>query len=98
MRSENEKLTPDPGLPLPIVDSVEWLRQLVDRLQDIIRNTTRRVNHLLDGFMLGVSALPTATSQHRGRMIVLEGAAGVIDKLYWCRKTAGDTYEWKEIV
>lgn len=98
MRSDNEKLVRDPGLPLPLHDKEAWLQQLVDRLQQLVRNSNQRVNQLLDGFMLGVSALPTATIQHRGRMIVLEGAAGVIDKLYWCRKTAGDTYEWKELV
>lgn len=45
-----------------------------------------------------VTALPTASSQYRGRMVRVEGAAGVADSLYVCMKSATDTYSWKPVV
>lgn len=45
-----------------------------------------------------VSALPTADSNLRGKLLRVEGGAGVADSLYLCIKNIGDTYEWSEIV
>jgi len=41
--------------------------------------------------------LPTADSSYRGKMIRVEGGAGVADKLYMCMKSAADTYSWVQI-
>lgn len=41
-----------------------------------------------------VSALPSAASALRGRMVRLVGGAGVADQVYVCRKNAADAYEW----
>lgn len=41
--------------------------------------------------------LPTADASYRGKMIRVEGGAGVADKLYMCMKSASDTYSWVQI-
>ncbi|MFJ4288154.1 right-handed parallel beta-helix repeat-containing protein, partial [Paenarthrobacter nicotinovorans] len=38
--------------------------------------------------------LPTADAMRRGQMRLIQGASGVADGLYLCRKKADDTYEW----
>lgn len=38
--------------------------------------------------------LPTADATRRGQMRLIQGAAGVADGLYLCRKKADDSYEW----
>jgi hypothetical protein len=38
--------------------------------------------------------LPTASADYRGKMIRVEGGAGVADTLYVCMKKADDTYAW----
>lgn len=45
-----------------------------------------------------VSALPTASVNHRGAIAFVAGGAGVADVAYWCRKNAADTYEWQALV
>jgi hypothetical protein len=42
-------------------------------------------------------ALPTADASYRGKMIRVEGGAGVPDKLYMCMKSAADTYSWVQV-
>ena len=41
--------------------------------------------------------LPTPDASYRGKMIRVEGGAGVADKLYMCMKSAADTYSWVQI-
>jgi len=41
--------------------------------------------------------LPTADASYRGKMIRVEGGAGVADKLYICMKSASDTYSWVQV-
>ena len=41
--------------------------------------------------------LPTPSADYRGKMIRVEGGAGVADKLYMCMKSAADTYSWVQI-
>jgi hypothetical protein len=96
--SRSTKITPEPGLPREQKDTAAWMRQLVNRLFVLFRQFIDQINLLLDGYLLPVSALPTISATHRGRFIVLNGGAGVIDKLYWARKKADDTYEWIEVV
>lgn len=38
--------------------------------------------------------LPTPSAAYRGKMIRVEGGAGVADSLYMCMKSAADTYSW----
>lgn len=95
--ARTDKIPSDPALPRIYEQPLPWLHALTVRLYTLLRLIIDMVNLLLDGYVLQVSALPTATEQHRGRMVVLRGAAGVIDHLYWCRKTAADGYEWAEI-
>jgi len=38
--------------------------------------------------------LPTASANYRGKIYILQGAAGVADLPYMCIKNASDTYEW----
>ena len=42
--------------------------------------------------------LPTPDASYRGKMIRVEGGAGVADKLYMCMKSAADTYSWVLVV
>jgi len=42
-------------------------------------------------------ALPAASSTYRGKMIRVEGGAGVADKLYVCMKSASDAYSWAQV-
>lgn len=44
------------------------------------------------------SALPTADTPRRGALARVEGASGVLDILYWERKTTADTLEWVPVV
>jgi len=41
--------------------------------------------------------LPTPDASYRGKMIRVEGGAGVADKLYICMKSAADTYSWVQV-
>lgn len=96
--SRSTKIPPEPALPREQKDDHAWLRQLVNRLFVLFRMFIDQMNLLLDGYLLPVSVLPTISATHRGRFITLNGGVGVIDKLYWARKTAADTYEWIEVV
>jgi len=42
-------------------------------------------------------SLPPASSSYRGKMIRVEGGAGVTDKLYCCMKKADNSYEWVQV-
>lgn len=42
-------------------------------------------------------ALPAATSGLRGKVVVVQGAAGVADQFYICRKNSADAYEWAQL-
>ncbi|PEO16808.1 hypothetical protein CN546_14180 [Bacillus wiedmannii] len=44
-----------------------------------------------------LTSLPTANANHRGKMIRLEGANGVEDKLFICKKKSDGTYHWKQL-
>jgi len=41
--------------------------------------------------------LPAASAAYRGKMLRVEGGAGVADLLYMCMKSAADTYSWVQI-
>jgi len=41
--------------------------------------------------------LPTASADYRGKMIRVEGGAGMADTLYLCMKKTDDTYAWIQI-
>ncbi len=41
-----------------------------------------------------VSSLPVATSARRGQILRVEGAAGVADMSYMCKKDAANAYSW----
>jgi len=96
--ARTDKIPAEPGLPRTYEKPLPWLNALTVRLFTLFRVLIDTVNLLVDGYLLQTAALPTANAQNRGRMVILRGGAGVIDKLYWCRKTAADSYEWKEIV
>lgn len=98
--ARTDRLVKEVGLPRrqENAEDVEaWIRQITEQLLVAFRHIIDAVNLLIDGYLLDTT-LPTASVTHRGRMVIVRGGAGVIDKLYWCRKTAADTYEWKEIV
>jgi len=42
-------------------------------------------------------SLPAPSATYRGRMIRVEGASGVADKLYICMKNTDDSYSWIEV-
>lgn len=44
-----------------------------------------------------VTALPTASINHRGALALVTGGVGVADVPYVCRKNAADAYEWLAI-
>lgn len=51
-------------------------------------------------FFVGKDAdgsLPTASESYRGKILRVEGGAGVADKLYMCMKKADDTYAWVQV-
>lgn len=48
------------------------------------------------GQLSAFTSLPTPDATYRHRAIALEGASGVADHVYVCRKKADDTYEWYE--
>jgi len=56
-------------------------------------------NLFLSQYLLSgkVASLPTADSSYRGKMIRVEGGAGVADKLYCCMKKADNSYEWVQV-
>jgi len=80
----------------------EWARLIretdncridISRMGDlsIIEDRFLRIGKDSDG------TLPTASADYRGKMIRVEGGAGVADKLYICMKTAADTYSWIQV-
>jgi len=56
-------------------------------------------NLFLSQYLLSgkVASLPTADSSYRGKIIRVEGGAGVADKLYVCMKSASDAYSWVQV-
>jgi len=58
---------------------------------DIVDDKFLKVGKDSDG------SLPTASASYRGKMIRVEGGAGVADKLYICLKSAVDTYSWVQV-
>jgi len=50
------------------------------------------------GAIVTVSTLPTAVADLRGKMVRVNGAAGVADQVYICRKNAANTYEWAAVL
>ena len=42
----------------------------------------------------GVGVLPVASVTYRGVLWLVQGAAGVTDRVYVCLKAAADTYSW----
>lgn len=48
-------------------------------------------------FAENVDSAPTADSEHRGKIIVIKGGAGVADVLKVCVKNAADAYVWKTV-
>lgn len=56
----------------------------------------------LDDKFLGLgkdsdAVLPNADAGYRGKMIRIEGGAGVADHVFVCRKLADDSYEWTQL-
>lgn len=96
--SRSDKFPPDPGLPREQKDSLRWLGDLTKRLYSLLRQMIESMNLLTDGYLLNVAALPTISNTHRGRLILLRGGAGVVDKIFLARKKADETFEWIEVV
>ena len=46
------------------------------------------------GFMFGAGTEPACNALTRGRVVMVQGGAGVADTLRVCRKDAVDSYEW----
>lgn len=44
-----------------------------------------------------VTSLPTASSAHRGRVVMVKGATNVADAIYMCKKLADESYDWIQI-
>ena len=61
----------------------------------IVNNTNLRL--VSPGITFINDALPTATVALRSQIRVVQGAAGVADKMYLCIKNSSNTYEWKEV-
>lgn len=49
------------------------------------------------GRLTKVSVLPVASAAYRGRLLRVEGGAGVADALYICEYTAANTYNWRQL-
>jgi hypothetical protein len=49
------------------------------------------------GIILAVDDLPAASAAYRGRVAILEGAAGVADEVHVCVKDAADAYAWEQV-
>ncbi|MNJ90416.1 hypothetical protein D3C87_80130 [compost metagenome] len=43
------------------------------------------------------NSLPVASSNYRGKILIVEGGIGVSDELYICKKLANETYNWIQI-
>ncbi len=96
--ARSDKLPRDPGLPKELPDVTSWLRALVSRLNSLIPRQHDTVNSLVDGYLLHVGSLPAPNEANRGRMVILRGASGSADRLFWCKKRADDTYVWQEVL
>jgi hypothetical protein len=46
------------------------------------------------GFVFGAGTEPACNALTRGRVVMVQGGAGVADRLRVCRKDAVDSYEW----
>lgn len=57
----------------------------------------RLVRTSVDGYPPSIDALPAAAATYRGRLFRVEGAAGVADATYECRKDAANAYAWVAI-
>lgn len=55
--------------------------------------------NMIDNFLTvgKVNTLPAANFTRRGQIIRIEGAKGVEDKVYICKKKADETYDWVQI-
>lgn len=43
------------------------------------------------------AALPAAGEQWRGKIVLIEGAAGVADVVYCCLKAIDESYSWEVV-
>jgi hypothetical protein len=65
-------------------------------LDDVQDGIVKRDSNKL--FTVGsVSALPTANATQRGKIAMVQGASGVADSVYACKKLANDTYSWVQV-
>lgn len=93
--SRSDKLPPDPGLPRPQKPE-SWLQELNVRLYALLTRMIDLVNLLLDGYVLTVTTLPTASETHRGRIVYVRGGAGARDRTYMCLKSDAGVLNWIE--
>jgi hypothetical protein len=48
--------------------------------------------------IIGLASLPSAVADLRGRMVRVNGGAGVADEVYICRRNAAGAYEWAAVL
>ncbi len=87
-------------LQFPIVLGIkdEAVKDFARDLADVLYRNQRKIHDDLVA-MQNVDRdveLPTAAEEYRGRVLVLDGGAGVADKAYICLKGDDDAYHWKE--
>jgi len=93
--ARTDKLPPDPGLPRQ--DKAEvWLNALTVRLYSLLSRMIDSTNLLIDGYVLTVAVLPTASSTHRGRLVYVQGGVGARDRAYICLKADSGAFSWVE--
>jgi len=71
----------------------------IDNLRSLGSSARRWLDAFFTRYILTgkVTSLPTADATYRGKMIRVEGGAGVADKLYVCMKSASDAYSWVQV-
>ncbi len=78
----------------------EAVKKALKDLAEVLYRSQRKVHDDLMA-MQNVDVdveLPTAAEEYRGRLLVLDGGAGVADKAYICLKQADGTFAWKEAI
>lgn len=92
-------------LPFKVYDGVSAYQTVMD----LVRASTPYVDILLCGDISLINdkflkigrdsdgTLPTPDASYRGKLIRVEGGAGVADLLYCCMKSAADTYSWVQV-
>jgi hypothetical protein len=79
------------GMKKEIVAFYRWTVELLERLSDAITQNEGSAIVVEEG-----GALPTAAKEYVGKLVHLSKTAAD-DELWWCRKAAAGTYEWKQV-